>query len=102
MTRALSSFHRSKTAHRLEINVAANCKKQLRDGSMPAMDRDVERSTPILCLKISVTASSNEHLRNGRIPFLGREMEGRVPKLPLLKVDVTVRWEKQLRDGSMS
>ena len=68
MPRALSSLHRSKAAHRLEINVAA---------------------------------SSNEQLRHGRMPFLGREMEGRVPKLPLLKVDVTARCEKQLRDGSM-
>ena len=42
MPPTLSSLQRSKAALRLEINVTARCKKQLRDGSMPLMGREVE------------------------------------------------------------
>jgi hypothetical protein len=60
--------------HRLEINVAARCKKQLRDGSMPVNGRDVEGSVPMLYLKINVTASFNQLLRDGSMSILGGDV----------------------------
>jgi hypothetical protein len=69
---------------------------------MSITGRKVDRCEVILDLKIDATSSSNEQLRNCRMPFLGREMEGRVPKLRLLKVDVTARSKELLCDGLMS
>ena len=79
VARALSSLQCSQAVHRLVINVAARCKKQLRDGSMPSESHDVEGSGPFLLLKINVTASFYQLLRDGLMPFLGSGVERLYP-----------------------
>ena len=56
--RELSNVQRSVTVIRLEINVTARWKKQLRDGSIPIVPRDLEHGGQILLLKINVQRAS--------------------------------------------
>ena len=91
--RALSYLQRSKAVLRPEIKATARCKKQLRDGSMPSMGRDVEGSGPTLLLKINVTASFNQLHRDGHMPFERCGVHRRASVL-CLNINVTVSFRR--------